>query len=59
MVVLVITNPSGIMREPELASGSHAPEIAGDDVVRLRREDLAALTAAYLRDNRAPAQWVL
>jgi len=35
------------------------PEPTSDEVFLLRREDLAALRAAYLRDSRAPQQWAL
>lgn len=45
------------MAEIPIASGPRLPAGAADDRSLLRREDLAALTAAYLRDSRAPRQW--
>jgi DNA-directed RNA polymerase subunit RPC12/RpoP len=36
---------------PQLDAGS------GDALLQLRREDVAVLAAAYLRDSRAPRQW--
>jgi len=36
-----------------------SPKVIANNQLHLRRDDLAALTAAYLRESRAPRQWAL
>ena len=36
-----------------------ADSTSDDDLVRLRRDDLAALSATYQRETRAPRQWAI